>query len=306
MRHWTLGGTNGSMLTETITASSAGQALEVPFQEAIPSSIASSLQTVRFSPAPTRIVRADPVVEWELQVPAEGSVTVGYDATVSCGWRHPRQADSLGPGSPGLQAQLPAPHSSRPARHAPPSATPSTQVPATVQPRRPPRRQQSQTTNPRRNGPPAPGLHQRLADDRLVVHHGPGVFGQLGSVISALSGQVTFNTSASLQAAEPACASAPWSSARSATQPARSTPKPGIRLDRRGECAEPRHPGRKPSPAACGSPGSTSAGQAWQGSAQLVAGNLTVQSGTYGLNLRARNGTAQTWLVDGQTVTCNS
>jgi hypothetical protein len=84
VRRWTLGGRDGSLFTETITASSAsGKALQVLFKEPIPEAIAANLQTVRFTPAPSKIVKADPVVEWEMRVPAHGTVIVGYQATVT-------------------------------------------------------------------------------------------------------------------------------------------------------------------------------------------------------------------------------
>ena len=84
VRRWALGGRDGSLFTETITASSAsGKALLVLFKEPIPAAIAANLQTVRFTPAPSKIVNADPVVEWKMRVPAHGTVTVGYQATVA-------------------------------------------------------------------------------------------------------------------------------------------------------------------------------------------------------------------------------
>jgi hypothetical protein len=84
VRRWILGGRHGSLFTESITASSAsGKTLLVPFEEPIPAAIAANLKTVRFTPAPSKIVNADPVVEWELRVPAHGTVTVGYQATVA-------------------------------------------------------------------------------------------------------------------------------------------------------------------------------------------------------------------------------
>jgi hypothetical protein len=47
VRHWVLGGTDGSLLTETLTASSAtGRASRVPCEEAIPAVIAATVQTV--------------------------------------------------------------------------------------------------------------------------------------------------------------------------------------------------------------------------------------------------------------------
>ena len=84
VRRWTLGGRDGSLFTETITASSAsGKALLVQFEEPIPAAIAANLNMVRFRPAPSKIVKADPVVEWRMRVPAHGTVTVGYQATVA-------------------------------------------------------------------------------------------------------------------------------------------------------------------------------------------------------------------------------
>ena len=83
VRRWALSGKDGSLLTETVTASSAtGKALQAPFEEAIPSQIAPTLRTVRFAPAPGQIVQANPVVQWNLKLPARGSVTVGYQAEV--------------------------------------------------------------------------------------------------------------------------------------------------------------------------------------------------------------------------------
>jgi len=82
-RRWTLGGKHGSMLAETVSASSAtGHGLRVPFQDEIPAAIAPTTHTVVFRPAPTKIVKADPVVEWLLRLPSHGTVQVGYHATV--------------------------------------------------------------------------------------------------------------------------------------------------------------------------------------------------------------------------------
>jgi len=78
-----LSGQDGSLLTEAITASSAtGKAARVKLEEPIPESIASNVQSVHFRPAPSRIIRADPLVEWDLTLPARGTIEVGYQATV--------------------------------------------------------------------------------------------------------------------------------------------------------------------------------------------------------------------------------
>ena len=71
------------MLTETVSASSAtGHARQVAFQDQIPEAVARTTQTVVFTPAPAKIVKADPVVEWLLRLPSHGTVQVGYHATV--------------------------------------------------------------------------------------------------------------------------------------------------------------------------------------------------------------------------------
>jgi serine/threonine protein kinase len=305
VRHWTLGGAKGSMLTETITASSNGKALGAQFQEAIPSSIASSLQTVQFSPAPTKIVRADPVVEWQLQVPAQGSITVGYRATVPAdGATHDRLvrwAQDL----QALQAQLPAPQRSKTAGPTQPSGTSTAQVPGTA-----PTSMAPAVSQTPESAQPAAGA-QTYASDSLSTNSSSITaqvyFGQLRSVISALSGQVTFNTAASLLATNPGrCVGTVVFS--QVSEPTGAVYAEG--LGSGWTAAE-----NAPSPATQGGhlhqqlvvpPSSASAGDAWQGSAQLISGNLKVLSGTYSLQLQAQNGSAQTWLVDGQIVTCSS
>lgn len=83
VRRWTLSGPGGSVLTESVSASSSdGQPHQVTFFEAIPTSIAASVKTVHFTPAAT-VVEADPEVQWELNLPAHGTLSVGYRATVA-------------------------------------------------------------------------------------------------------------------------------------------------------------------------------------------------------------------------------
>jgi hypothetical protein len=84
VRRWTLSGRDGSLFTENLAASStSGKALHVLFKEPIPAAIAANLKTVRFTPAPSKIVKADPAVEWKMRVPAHGTVTVSYQVTVA-------------------------------------------------------------------------------------------------------------------------------------------------------------------------------------------------------------------------------
>ncbi len=83
-RRWTLSGNRGSRLTETVTVGNpAGQARAVWFQDSIPEAVATSVRAIRFYPASVKVVRADPVVEWYLRLPAHGTATVGYVVAVA-------------------------------------------------------------------------------------------------------------------------------------------------------------------------------------------------------------------------------
>lgn len=83
-RRWTLNGPDGTVLTETITLSSAtGKTLTTWFKDSIPAAITNSMQALRFRVIPGKIVNSDPVVEWYVRVPAHGTVTLGYVAAVS-------------------------------------------------------------------------------------------------------------------------------------------------------------------------------------------------------------------------------
>lgn len=83
-RKWTLSGNGGSQLTETITASSAtGKPITAWFQDSIPDAITTNVYTALFHPDSIRVVRADPVVEWHLRLPAHGTITLGYVIAVA-------------------------------------------------------------------------------------------------------------------------------------------------------------------------------------------------------------------------------
>jgi len=83
-RRWTLSGDHGSRLTETVTVSNpAGKPVAAWFRDSIPEAVARSVQAIRFHPASVKVVRADPVVEWYLRLPADGTTTVGYVVTVA-------------------------------------------------------------------------------------------------------------------------------------------------------------------------------------------------------------------------------
>ena len=82
-RRWTLSGPDGTVLTETITLRSAtSRALTTWFKDNVPAAIANTMQALRFSVAPAKIVISDPVVEWYVRLPAHGSLTIGYVAAV--------------------------------------------------------------------------------------------------------------------------------------------------------------------------------------------------------------------------------
>ncbi len=136
-RRWTLSGKGGSVLTETITASSStGKPMTIWFQDSIPEAITGTVRTVRFSPAPARVVRPDPVVAWRLRLPARGAVTVGYVAAVP-----PRGATAVrladwARGLDALEQRLnkPAAKHPQPARTTPSPAGPPPAAPASSSP----------------------------------------------------------------------------------------------------------------------------------------------------------------------------
>ena len=110
VRRWTLAGKQGSMLTETVSASSAtGRALRAQFQDEIPKAVARTTRTVVFTPAPTKIVTADPVVEWLFQLPSHGTMQIGYHATVPALGATKARLMSLVKDFDALQAAVPAP-----------------------------------------------------------------------------------------------------------------------------------------------------------------------------------------------------
>jgi hypothetical protein len=132
-------------------------------------------------------------------------------------------------------------------------------------------------------------------------------FGQLHSVISALSGRVTFNTPASLLADSPGlCVDTVVFS--QVSEPTGVVSAEGLRS---GWTAAEGAPGQDTEGGNLHQqlvvpPGSASAGDSWQGDATLTSGGPTVQSDTYSLRLQSQNGTTQTWLMDGQPVACDS
>jgi hypothetical protein len=302
-RHWTLTGTNGSMLTETITASSTtGKAISAEFQDAIPSAVAPTLHSVHFSPPPAKIIRADPIVEWRLYLPAHGSITIGYHTTVpSDGATHTRLT-RWATDQRTLQAHLPAPQTTTPT----PQLTPT--------PTTPPTRAQTapQPTAPIASSPAPNPAASDYASVSLSVNS-PSVtarlyFGQLDAVVAALAGQVTFNTLPGDQANHPdtcvdtvvfsnvsgstgTVGAVNLGSGWAAVETAPSTAVQGSGLNLHQQLTIP--------------PDTASPGNSWNGYAVLNAAT-TATSGYYSLELQNENGSAQTWLVSGQQVACSS
>jgi hypothetical protein len=140
-RRWTLSGDHGTRLTETVTVSNpAGKPVAAWFRDSIPEAVASSVQAIRFHPASVKVVRADPVVEWYLRLPADGTTTVGYVVAVAprgatsarlAGW-----AKGLGPvekrlNTPAAKRTHSPPATPRPTyTYEPPAPAPSTSSPS--------------------------------------------------------------------------------------------------------------------------------------------------------------------------------
>jgi serine/threonine-protein kinase len=83
IRHWTLGGPRGSSFTETIRAySTTGKTLTIHLQEPVPPAIASNLTSVQYTRAPASTDNTSHVVMWNLTVPPQGSIVVGYQVRV--------------------------------------------------------------------------------------------------------------------------------------------------------------------------------------------------------------------------------
>ena len=59
--------------------------MAVWFKDSIPDAATSNVRAISFHPASVKVLRADPVVEWYLRLPAHGTVTVGYVAVVAPG-----------------------------------------------------------------------------------------------------------------------------------------------------------------------------------------------------------------------------
>ena len=77
-RDWSLRGADGTRFKGTLTFSnSTGSPLDVSHTEVIPKSLATSVDEIEFEPTPT-VIDADPVVQFDVTVPADDTVTAVY------------------------------------------------------------------------------------------------------------------------------------------------------------------------------------------------------------------------------------
>jgi Protein kinase domain len=321
-RQWTLSGPGGSVFTEIVTASAAGTAVQARFDEAIPPAVVGSLGTAQFSPPIATIVPAGHAVEWQVSVPARGSVTVSYRATVAADGTAEARLASWAGDLAIAQAALPAPQligstpTSSPAPPTPsptlpptPAPLPTLSPPVTLAPAPTITTTTVPATSPAQVNPPpvvSPYVSVSLASDSSSVT-ARAYFGELSSIVEALSGQVTFSTSADLMANQPGvCVETVVFS-----QVASPTGVVGAEdLGKGWTAAE-----SIPSPGTEGGnlhqqlvvpPSTVSPGDSWQVSAVLIAPSLRLNSDAFSLQFQGQAGSTQTWLVNGATVTCEA
>lgn len=82
-RGWTLGGSEGSRFVGKLTFSnSTGAPLDISHTEVIPKALASSVDDIEFEPDPV-VLETDPVVRFDVTVPANGTVEASYRIDVA-------------------------------------------------------------------------------------------------------------------------------------------------------------------------------------------------------------------------------
>jgi hypothetical protein len=109
-RRWTLSGKDGTVLTETTTLSNVtDKAMTTWFKDSIPAAITDSMQALRFTVVPAKIVSSDPVVEWYVRLPAHGAVTLGYVVSVPPEGTTAARLDAWAKGLDTVEARLNAP-----------------------------------------------------------------------------------------------------------------------------------------------------------------------------------------------------
>jgi hypothetical protein len=130
-RRWMLSGNRGSRLTETVTIDNpAGKAVTTWFKDSIPDAATSNVRAIRFHPDSVKVLRADPVVEWHLSLPAHGTVTVGYVAVVAPSGATTARLTSWAIGLDAIEKKLNIPAKKHPRPRATPTPTFTYEAPA--------------------------------------------------------------------------------------------------------------------------------------------------------------------------------
>ncbi|MGH8984182.1 MAG: prealbumin-like fold domain-containing protein, partial [Acidimicrobiia bacterium] len=82
-RAWSLAGNEGTRFEGTLTfANTTGERIAVSHTEVIPKSLAASVDDIAFEPAPV-VIEADPVVRFDVDIPADGTATATYRIDVA-------------------------------------------------------------------------------------------------------------------------------------------------------------------------------------------------------------------------------
>ena len=132
-------------------------------------------------------------------------------------------------------------------------------------------------------------------------------FGQLKAVVGALSGQVTFNTPARWLDEEPArCALTVVF--KGVAKPTGAVYAQGLATGWLGLESTPSQDTENGTlhQQIVTAPETLLAGQSWQFSAEMIAGNQTLTSNTYLLQFQSAIRSEQRWLVNGQAVACSA
>ncbi|MGH9051387.1 MAG: prealbumin-like fold domain-containing protein, partial [Acidimicrobiia bacterium] len=82
-RTWTLAGDEGARFDGTLEfANSTEERMTVSHTEVIPKTLAASVDDIDFEPEPV-VIEADPVVRFDLEIPADGTITATYRISVA-------------------------------------------------------------------------------------------------------------------------------------------------------------------------------------------------------------------------------
>jgi len=217
-RVWKLQGSKGSNFVGLVEFSNPKTTpMETSYTEVIPKAIAASVSDIRFDPQPT-VVQADPVVRYNVTLPAGGSLTARYDVAVSPEgpnrsrletWAKDLPTTTTTTTTTTAPTTAPAPTPTTAAPKTNTTAAPKTNTPATVAPTAPPAPPAPDTSPPTPDtSPPPPDTSPPPPDTipppppsetgtiiiRLNSQGGTGTFtlsGPLGTVVLTTSGSPT-------------------------------------------------------------------------------------------------------------------